>query len=165
MFLQINNMNKFQFKKFKEWFFDQTETYIKNENDKGFIPVQVPYYQVTASDSCIRECGAGRPYNFNSWKYFTEYGNKNFIINGDYIEFDTPVDENGNTYNSTDACHMFYDGGVPGYYDVIRMPDGSLGRGKYHETQKHSGNYKHIKIHYKKFSYPLREEYPHIYWF
>lgn len=147
-------MNKFEFRKFKKWFFEQTETYVRNENKK-LVPIQVPYYQLSNTNGCIRECGNGRNYQLISWKYFTKFGNKNFIINGDYIEFDTPVDDNGNTYNNSDACHMFYDGGIPGHYDVIRKPDGSLGRGAYHETPKHTGNYKHIKIHYKKFCYPL----------
>lgn len=147
-------MNKFEFKRFKDWFFSQKER-IEIDKNKNVKKIPIPYYQLSSRNNCVRECGRGRNYNKSSWKYFTIHGNKNFIINGDYIEFDTPVDENGNTYNRHDSCLMFYGKRTEGYYDIIRMPDGSWGRGEYHKTPEHHGDYKHIRIHYKKFCYPL----------
>lgn len=123
-------MNKFEFKKFKKWFFEQTETYVPNQTGE-WIPVQVPYYQIKTSNRCLRETGFNRNYNFDSWKYFSTYGNKNFIIDGEYIEFDTPVDEHGNPFY--DSCRMFY----------------------LHNRLEGPFKYKHIRIHYHKFCYPL----------
>lgn len=137
-------MNKFQFQKFKNWFFNQHESHTKNENGE-LISIISPYYKIKPSNRCLRECGYNNSYQPDSWKYFTQYGNKNFSINNDYIEFDTPVDENGNTYNHIDACKMFY------CHDI--------------KIKKHCGNYKHIKINYKKFCYPLEKTFNNLlYW-